>query len=427
MNNILSKHPHLAIIVHLLVLGIVAVLGSYLNLFHFNIHTIEQAPWDASWYMSIAINGYWYQEGVQSNTAFFPLFPLVWRWLHINTYGISIFNLVLYVVSLVILIRTYRLSFIEGLFVASSFAMFYCWLPFSEAVFLLPSVVALYGIKNNNNGLAFAGILLAALSRSAALVFMPALFMVALYRWLILNTTYKEVLKQWALLSFACVLSIVIVVLIQWYDTGLWFIFGKSQLMWHKKLQWPSFPLKSWDNFKVLILDAAALFAGIMCTFLLLQTVLTGSKQKSKYYSPEYIFALCYLAGVVLLAIAFGVQNETTTFINSLNRYVFCTAFFMVYSIYQIRKDGFSKPEFVFWGMAVLFTLYATGYFENPYDVHQLSSARLDAIGISTVTLLFTLLSVPKMRPVLLTLFYGFQTVLQLHFWELYLKTTWVG
>ena len=40
------------------------------------------ARWDAGWYFQIAKQGYMYQAGQQSNTAFFPLYPMLMRALH---------------------------------------------------------------------------------------------------------------------------------------------------------------------------------------------------------------------------------------------------------------------------------------------------------------------------------------------------------
>lgn len=59
------------------------------------------ARWDATWYLSIAADGYWYKPGTESSVAFYPLFPLLIRGLsHLGVdpllagYGVANLSLV---------------------------------------------------------------------------------------------------------------------------------------------------------------------------------------------------------------------------------------------------------------------------------------------------------------------------------------------
>jgi hypothetical protein len=54
----------------------------------------ESLCWfDCVWYQSIINHGYSFHYNQQSNVAFFPLFPFVWKMLGLSFFSMSLFNL----------------------------------------------------------------------------------------------------------------------------------------------------------------------------------------------------------------------------------------------------------------------------------------------------------------------------------------------
>ena len=79
--------------------------------------------WDAIHYFSISKKGY----DSSFIVAFFPLFPMIWKFLHLGIYGIVFFNAILFLISFSALVKTMHLKREEVLLFLSvpSFLFFY--------------------------------------------------------------------------------------------------------------------------------------------------------------------------------------------------------------------------------------------------------------------------------------------------------------
>jgi hypothetical protein len=138
------------------------------------------ARWDAGWYLSIATEGYQWSpgaEGTQQNIAFFPAFPLLVRYVSVffgrqplwTGVGVS---LIAFFWALVYFLRLARLHLEdEGqataavwLLAAYPFAVFYS-APYTEALFLLTLVGAIYHFRTGELWAAAGWGLLAGLTR----------------------------------------------------------------------------------------------------------------------------------------------------------------------------------------------------------------------------------------------------------------------
>src|ERR1043165_8733911 len=100
---------------------------------------------DAGWYHSIWKDGYQYYPTVANNTAFFPFFPYVWRWLGVGPVGISIINGLLFVLGVgflfTFLSSTWRT---KAFYLTVSLLVFYM-VPFSESMFYIFGAMMLLG------------------------------------------------------------------------------------------------------------------------------------------------------------------------------------------------------------------------------------------------------------------------------------------
>lgn len=132
--------------------------------------------WDANWYMSIVSGGYEWVDGMQSNVAFFPLFPLLVKgggWVLGGRYLLAglLLTMALLFGALLFLYRLVEVD--HGREVAARAVWFITIFPtafffnsfYTESLFLLTSVASFYYARKGNWALAGLWGMLAALTR----------------------------------------------------------------------------------------------------------------------------------------------------------------------------------------------------------------------------------------------------------------------
>lgn len=137
--------------------------------------------WDAHWYMSVIREGYSWVDQMQSNVAFFPLYPLLTRaggWLLGGSYLLAglLLSLALFFIALVYLFLLVEQDFGSG--VASRAVWFIAIFPtafffnsfYTESLFLLGSVASFYYARNDKWALAGLWGFVAALTRVTGLL-----------------------------------------------------------------------------------------------------------------------------------------------------------------------------------------------------------------------------------------------------------------
>ncbi|MFO7694369.1 MAG: mannosyltransferase family protein [Vicinamibacterales bacterium] len=151
------------------------------------------ARYDSGWYFGIARHGYEFVEGGRSNLAFFPVYPLLMRYVGLalgggrqNLYlaGVII-SWVAYVLAMVVLYRLARTYYSRAaaertVMFASVFPFaFFYGVVYSEAVFLLFTVTAFYGFRTKRWWLGAAAGALACATRVNGIMALPALALLA--------------------------------------------------------------------------------------------------------------------------------------------------------------------------------------------------------------------------------------------------------
>ncbi len=129
---------------------------------------------DASWYKDIRDDGYYYSDTTTSPMAFFPLFPYVWKLTGLNSIGISIFNYLIFLLGFSLLSKHLKLNFKQNLLFLSTPSLFFCFIPYSESLFFLGSVILLIGLNKDNIIIVVTGHIITTFSRSVGVVFIPA-------------------------------------------------------------------------------------------------------------------------------------------------------------------------------------------------------------------------------------------------------------
>lgn len=281
---------------------------------------------DAGWYESIAKSGYVFKFQEQCNLAFFPLFPMTWRFLNLNPITISLFNGGLILFTLYLIMRGLHLKFEEILrfFIAPS--LIFCFLPFSESFFYFSAALILIGFYRKSNGLLFLGVLLAGLSRSVSVFMIPMVFFSFLPSF-INQEKRMMAFKNFLLLIFSALLSLLLVGIWQYYYTKRWFEFLTVQKYWNKSWQMPKMPLTTWGFEELVWLDGTALLLTLLAFIVSIYCLYRVFKNShSTVIQPAFLFSMAYLS-IIGLATLFYSNTSQNTSVLSINRYVFATPF----------------------------------------------------------------------------------------------------
>jgi hypothetical protein len=293
---------------------------------------------DVIHYHTIATEGYSYHSDAQSNVAFFPGFPYLWKYSGLGSYGICILNILLFYTGYYLLSRHFRFSRQELLLGLSLPPMLFMYVPYSEALFFLTSVPLLIGLSRKNAAQAMPGFFTSSLVRSAANIFLPA---VVLTEWL----SAQRSLKRFILYLFSCVLAVFLVSCFQHYQTGEWLGFIKTQKYWFHGLAFPKLPFHTWGQ--VILLDGAALIAGLLMIGMTLFYIYRFLFKKERSGNDALFFSLLVVSGLTFFAIIFK-----GGMLFSLNRYIIPTAFFVLAMALLRRRFVFLSAKH--WGLAVL-------------------------------------------------------------------------
>lgn len=305
------------------------------------------AQFDAGWYKVINLFGYEYTEGKGGTTGFFPLFPYVWRWLNLGDWGIVIFNSLVYFIAIAWLTTLFGIQNKAILiFLALPSALFY-YLPFTESLFFLFSVMFLAGFENKSYLMVFTGLFLASLTKSTTLFFIPAIAGMELcfgpkFNWL-------SAVKTIFWFCLPVVLGIAIVLFIQYEATGTWFAFVKAQRNgWGHTFKWPVLPFTTADQGRLIWLDGLAFIVGIFAAGtagILFFRKLTG--KAFTHDSRPYLFSVFILTAMAFYGVFFQVQTVFGTELVSMNRYVFCVPFFILFFYFTLKHTQLNRRFFL--------------------------------------------------------------------------------
>lgn len=278
-----------------------------------------------------------YVPNTPCNAGFSPVFPYVWRWLHVPALAMSLINFALFAGALLVLANDLKLSARQVLLYLSIPSTMFFFIPYCEALFFVAGVVLIHGLQKENIPLSCFGFFLTGIIKSSALLFIPAIVFVALIGSA--QRSWKDALAKGLLYAASSSSGLLLVALIQYLQTGVWFAFAKAQVGgWQHVFQWPAFPLTTWDNARMMWLDGAAfmvcILAFVTCLLLLYRRLL---RQGSKEHSA-FLFSAAYLGMVMVYILFFHSKDGAThtTSIMSANRYVFATPFFVVF-FYRFR------------------------------------------------------------------------------------------
>lgn len=300
--------------------------------------------WDARHYFDIKEIGY-----NDYRVAFFPLFPLFWKLSNLNNIGISIFNGLLFLLSISFVFYRLKYTIKETLLYTSIPSFCFMFVPYTESFFFLFSSLVLIGLKEKKYSFLYLGLFFAGLSRPTISIFLPSLIALLLY-------IDKKEIRYYIISVITTLIAILIVFSIQYIETREFLSFFNAQkLFWKNELQIPRLPFTTWEGHKILLLDSSALvfsiISGIFVVFFLIKKILYNQNDIDNHL----LFSLLYVFGAGMIVLLYRGGS-----LYSLNRFVYASIF-IIPTIYFIT-NFFYQNYFTLKGVIILFILM-NGFF----------------------------------------------------------------
>lgn len=206
------------------------------------------SKWDSNWYISIADKGYLFEEGKQSNVVFFPLYPLLLRFVRSLTGILSdwigqILSILFAFMSVHWFHKLLRLDYSYR----ESEAVLLLWLVFPASFFLISvyptslfvflAIASYYFARKENWILAGIFSALAAIARPYGIFLLPAM----LFEYLESKKfNYKKFISDYHwLFLFLPLLSVGLFFSFFWLKFGKPFLFFENQIYWGKVFTLP--------------------------------------------------------------------------------------------------------------------------------------------------------------------------------------------
>lgn len=305
---------------------------------------------DTAHYHAIAESGY----AVPTDAAFFPAFPYLWRWLAFPAWAMGLLNLLIWLIGLGFISMAYNVQRRAIVMSALVPQVLFFAIPYSESLFFLAGVLVVAGLARQQRGLIYAGIFFAALVRPTAAVLIPALFMARLLS----GVKWRQSIQAAFIESMVGLAGVCTVFGIQYLDTGNWASFFAAQATWGNHLGLPRLPFRSWGGDLITLIDAMALFVGVLAGRTLWRTRRGGIAQLN-------VIERFGLAGLSITALLILFTRGGELF--SLNRFIFATIFFPLALSAWSRIAFRVKELFVIWLVWGIFSLSIRSYVHIEY------------------------------------------------------------
>lgn len=331
--------------------------------------------WDADIYRVIAENMYVKDRGgyEQVRGAFFPLFPLLWKFLGGNTYAVVIANYLLFILGIALLLLTlYPTNFSNQLLaflIAINLPSVVIYLiPYSEALFLITAVVGIYGVINKNYLFYFIGFTLMAMVRPATLFVLLSIISAEVCLFMF-HKSWKQLLVQITyrgtpfFIGYACVL------LIQFYFAGSWTTYIEAQQHWAGEIQL----MKSISDWSVegFALSIFAIFGICLPAAMVFIYIFFGKGRPSHLFksrilesTKSYILliSIFYLVGLLIFTLLTSGGNLHSFYRFTLASPFFYCALFLGLDYYPQKKGAKIEWSYLICMLSLGIFLYFTSY-----------------------------------------------------------------
>ncbi len=280
--------------------------------------------WDADIYSCISNYGYSTDSPCYLHVrgAFFPLFPLVWKWSGLNAIGISLLNYLLFISCLAYLTVRFlklppdQLLFTYGILVSMPSVIIY-FIPYTEALFLLTMVLAYAGHSGRRYILYFMACLAMAMLRPATL-FVAFSFIAVEFLCYLDAGDFKSLVKQVIRRTAPFVTGFMLAIAIQYTSSGTVSTMADSQEYWKGGLRAIE-QISDWSR-EGFGLNAFALFFVALPAILFLLYSVSVKRVYHRVFNKSipdpgnaeryfFLVSLFYLSGIFLFKLLCGGGN----------------------------------------------------------------------------------------------------------------------
>lgn len=362
--------------------------------------------WDAEHYQAIALNGY-----DKLRTAFFPYFPLFWKYSGLGAIGISAINGLIFIGGFSVLAHSYKLSLVQTLLLAAVPTFVFFFFPYSESLFFAGSVLVILGYRKNLLPLLLFGFIWCSFARPTAAVFLPAIILTEY----LTRKSNRDAFLRITLSFVAAGIGLFFALFIHFTYTGNWFSFMDAQSEWDNQLRIPTLPLRSWAGWRVTVMDGTALFVSLVSGYTLFKW-LYRQKNNLRINAPRaLVFSMWYIFGVGLLVLLFRGGE-----LFSLNRFVFATAFFIVAAIAFMQQKHSLKSSYYVLVMFLYWLLFAS-YVHIQTLLKYLAATLFNGLAI------WSFVDKEKLARPVAVVFFLTLVVLQVYFFYRHLSGEWIA
>ncbi len=323
--------------------GLVTVLSAWLLVTHYSgwMTHPKFCFGDCILYQSIAEKGYYYIEGGRSNTNFFPLFPLLWRWSGFGEAGISFVNMLCFISGCFLLFRNFPASLCVKVLTLGLGCIVFYLVPFTEGIFYLTATLMLIGLQQRKAGLVIVALTIMCLLRSVSMLFFPVWMALALLRYA--DTESLKKVRIYAGYAIWGALLVILLFLYFHYKTGEFWAFVKAQRVWGAAFRLPQIPFGAWGDDRHMIFAQYSVFFCLISSCYLVWLFVQRIRKRD-FHLPDdaTLFSLLYIAanGVFPLVMRGGEYS-------SLNRYILSTPF-LYFFFKEINTFRFNRGSILF-------------------------------------------------------------------------------
>jgi hypothetical protein len=272
--------------------------------------------WDAAIFKSISERMYISEKEHygQVRAAFFPLFPILWKFTHSSPLVISIINYLIFIISIAFLVLFLLNTSLDNkliafaIFITFPSAIIY-YIPYSESLFLFTMMLATIGIIKKKYWIYFIGCALLAMVRPATVFVLFAIFF-AEFLIFLTQKNFRSFIKEATVKSSPFILGYICTIVIQYLYSGSWRALLDAIKYWHPVVSYRHFSDWSVEGFGLSVF--AIFFICLPSIAFLLSLFLFKGKSfvsdylgKLKNYKNEYLFIISvnYFIGIFLFTL----------------------------------------------------------------------------------------------------------------------------
>jgi hypothetical protein len=301
--------------------------------------------WDASIYNCISEKMYVVEDDCYGNvrSAFFPLFPLLWRTTGSSPIGISLINYLIFILSISILVVHFlkaerqKMLMTFGILITLPSTIIY-YIPYTEALFLFTMTIAALGMLKNKYWIYFIGFLLMAMVRPATIFVLMAIFATELFIFF-RHKQIKTLIKSSFLKAVPFILGYFFSFLIQYQYSGSWKSFINATQAWSGKIQTFS-TITDWSVEGFGMNSFAIFFVAIPATIFVVYLFFNPNGKKTfslilpENYAQNYLLlvSVFYLTAIFIFTLATSGGN-----LHSFFRFTLASPFFYLAIILLIN------------------------------------------------------------------------------------------